>query len=464
MKIMLLNPPQARGFSQPPMSLLSLQAYLEQAGYSVSLYDANAEGCNVAGAVIGANKGDLVGITVVTPMVETVKQICDQLQAINPKIFIVLGGAHPTVLPDDTLRYIRSADAVIRGEGEKALAALAEVIADKTDIGSVPNLTYRLEGSIVKNPQDEEIVSVEDLPYLPIGKLDLSKYKPIPPHGKYPPYAPMITSRGCPYSCAYCSKGGLGNKYRAQSSRRVVNEMQYLNRRLGIKEIAFFDDVFTLNRNRIHDICADLESRRSLFKVHWSCITRVDLVDLKLLKHMKKAGCYAIAFGIESGSQMMLDKMNKKVTIEQIEDAVDAAKTAGMDVLGYFMFGYPGETVETIELTMNFARKLPLDYVQFSPVVPFPGTDLHELYKIQRPLESHQWHNFADSFFDSVKQPVFENDDLTRFALTHWQKLAYRQWYFNPGYLWRRLLRLRSFNEIKIAIKGLIMLLGNFRR
>jgi anaerobic magnesium-protoporphyrin IX monomethyl ester cyclase len=270
------------------------------------------------------------------------------------------------------------------------------------------------------------------------------------------PFAAMVTSRGCPYRCAYCSKPVFGSRFRARSPEHVVEEIVYLQDRFGVKEIAFYDDTFTLDKKRIHALAEGIIARK--LKIAWTCETRVNLVDRELLTHMKRAGCYALAYGIESASPDIIDVLCKDTTIEQVEKAVKGSREAGLQVIGYFMLGSPGETPDTIRQTIEFAKKLKVDFAQFSITTPFPGTGLYDVY-MQGRKEEISWESFVYAGTDNPTTPVFESDLLSREDLTYWTRRAYRDFYLRPSYLWQRLRKCTSVNEIKINIKGLQMLM-----
>jgi anaerobic magnesium-protoporphyrin IX monomethyl ester cyclase len=297
---------------------------------------------------------------------------------------------------------------------------------------------------------------MDSLPYPAYHLLPWKRYRPHPPHGMSMPFAAMVTSRGCPYRCAYCSKPVFGSKFRAQSPARVVDELAYLKDRFGVKEVAFYDDSFTVDKKRVHAIADRIIS--SGLKINWTCETRVNLVDKELLHHMRMAGCYAVAYGIESASPATIKTLQKDTTIEQVEAAVKASREAGLQVVGYFMIGSPGDTPDIIQQTIDFAKKLKVDFAQFSVTTPFPGTELYDIY-MQNRNESISWDDFVYAGTDNPTMPVFESDKLTRDDMVRWLTRAYREFYLRPAYLWQRLRRCTSLNEIKMNLKGFGMLL-----
>jgi len=290
--------------------------------------------------------------------------------------------------------------------------------------------------------------------------LPWRRYEPHPPHGRALPFAAIITSRGCPYRCSYCSKPIFGSKFRAQSPERVVDEVAYYKDRFGVKELAFYDDVFTLNKKRAYAIAEEIIKRG--LKIGWTCETRVNLVDKDLLSHMKQAGCYAIAYGIESASPEILDTLNKGITIDEVEEAIRLTQEVGLQTIGYFMIGSPGESPETIGKTIEFAKKLKLDFAQFAITTPFPGTELYNLY-LKDKGSTIPWENFVYGGTGNKVTPVFESDELSRADLQYWTGRAYKEFYLRPSYLWQRIQQVNSIRDLRINAKGFFMLLGNIK-
>ena len=269
------------------------------------------------------------------------------------------------------------------------------------------------------------------------------------------PFAALVTSRGCPYHCAYCSKPIFGNRFRAQKPERVLEEVAYIRERFGVREIAFYDDVFTLDKKRVHEIADGLIKKGT--QLSWTCEARVNLVDRELLQHIKQAGCYAIAYGIESAAPEILDTLSKDITLKQVEEAVRITREANLQTIGYFMIGSPGESPETIRQTIQFAKKLKLDFAQFSITTPFPGTELYNL--LGDKSKDIPWESFVYSGADSQLVPVFESEQLSRNDLKYWARQAYKEFYLRPVYLWQRIQRIKSWGDLKVNIKGLSMLL-----
>jgi anaerobic magnesium-protoporphyrin IX monomethyl ester cyclase len=455
LKITLIAPPQGTSYPQPPLGLALLAAILEKHGYPVNIIDANALGLKPEDITLPPDT-DIAGITAMTPTIGAALRIARRVKQINPKIKVILGGPHVTLLPQATLQSSPDIDIIVRGEGDDTFVEILAALEKIPPLESIPGISFIKDSHIINTPERKTNVNMDSLPFAAYHLLPKKAYKPHPPHGLRLPFTAMVTSRGCPYHCAYCSKPVFGNNFRAQSAERVVAEMVYLQEKFGIQEIAFYDDSFTLDKKRVHAICALILEKH--MKMAWTCETRVNLVDKELLKHMKQAGCYAIAYGIETASPEIMKTLQKDITLEQVEKAVQIHHEIGLQAVGYFMLGSPGETPETIMQTINYAKKLKLDFAQFSVTTPFPATELYDIY-MQGRKDPPRWENFIYASTGNPATPVFESDKLTREALKTWTGRAYRKFYLRPAYIWRRLLKCTTRADIKMNFKGLGMLL-----
>ncbi len=459
-KIVFVNPPQHTGYPQPPMGLATLAAVLEKEGFEATIVDANVERLEPEEVVPRVTNADVVCLTAMTPTIGTALKIAHQVKQARPDLPVLLGGAHATLLPEETLAGTGDVDIVVRGEGENIIVNLLRHLGIKQTLDNLPGITYRRDGEIVSTPMTAENVDLDSLPFLAYHLLPWRKYKPHPPHGRALPFAAIITSRGCPYHCSYCSKPVFGTRFRAQSPQRVAEEIAYYKERFHIGELAFYDDVFTLDGKRAHAIAENMLQRG--FKIPWTCETRVNLVDKELLQHMKQAGCYAIAYGIESASPEILKTISKNITLEQVEAAVRLTREAGIQAIGYFMLGSPGETPETVRQTIDFAKKLKLDFAQFAITTPFPGTELYDIY-LKNGHKDISWEDLSYARLEGGVTPVFDSKELSKADIQHWIKRAYREFYLRPDYIGQRISRIRSLRDIIVNMKGFSMLMGNVR-
>jgi len=454
--MILINPSWNTKYPQPPLGLASLAAVLEKNGHQIEILDANALQLSEYDVVKKVDSADIIGITAMTPIINSTIQIAKGIKQNNPDSIIILGGPHATILPEEILNNVPEIDIIVKGEGEETIVELYNALKRGEGIENVHGIVYRDHGIIKSTPPRPPIMDLDSLPFLAYHLLPLKKYKLHPPRGRKYPFMAMLTSRGCPYNCIFCSKSVFGRKFRCQSPERIVNEIVYLKERFKVKEIAFYDDVFTLNKKRTIQFIKELKERN--LDIIWTCETRVNLVTEELLKEMKKTGCYMIAYGIESGNQMILNNLRKKITIEQIKSAIEATHKVGIQSVGYFMLGSPGETPETIRQTIDFAKSLPLDFAQFSITIPYPGTDLHNIY-LNSGNKNVKWDDFIYASFKLSSAPVFETELLSKEDLQEWCAKAYKEFYLRLSYIWKRLVGIRSTGDLKTNVKGFLMLL-----
>lgn len=459
LKVALVNPAQVTRYPQTPMGLALIAAVLEKEGHQVTVVDANVLRLQPEEVVYRVTDADVVGLTAMTPTVNTAASIAHYIKQTNPNSTVILGGAHAILLPEETLATIPEVDVIVRGEGEETIIDLLRALEHKQPLSKIQGISYRQDGKVISTDARSAIVDLDSLPFLAYHLLPMRGYRPHPPHGRALPFAAIITSRGCPYRCSYCSKPVFGDNYRGQSSKRVVDEIAYHKRKFGIKEFAFYDDVFTLDKQRAYAIADEIIERG--LKIDWTCETRVNLVDKELLRYLKQAGCYSIAYGIESGSQEIVNTLNKDITLEQAEEAVSLSREVGLQTIGYFMIGSPGESPETIRQTIQFAKNLKLDFAQFSITIPLPGAKLYKLYIDGRKGESIPWESFVYADFNKSITPIFESNQLNKDDIQKWIKRAYKEFYLRPSYIWQRIRHTTSMGDLRVGIKGLSMFLGN---
>lgn len=456
MKTVLINPPQNTKYPQPPLGLASIAAVLEGENYQAEILDANALQLSESEIAEEIGNVDITGITAMTPFINSAIKVAKEIKKEKPGSTVIVGGAHVTVLPEETLSNVPEIDIIVRGEGEETVVELYNALKSGISLQNVRGITYRDNGRVISTPMRPPIADLDSLPFPAYHLLPLHRYKLHPPHGRKLPFMAILTSRGCPYNCIFCSKPIFGRKVRSQSPQRIASEVEYLEEKFKVKEIAFYDDIFTLDKKRIAKLAEEFKQRN--LNLPWTCETRVDLVTEELLKAMKEAGCYMIAYGIESGNQTILDNLRKKITIAQVRKAIKMTHDIGIQSIGYFMLGSPGETPATIRQTIDFANYLPLDFAQFSVTIPFPGTDLYNLY-LKQGIGNENWDNFVYANLRSISAPVFETASLSKGDLQKWSKTAYREFYLRFSYIWERLRKTRSLRDLKTNIRGLGMFL-----
>ena len=335
--------------------------------------------------------------------------------------------------------------------------------ADPPDFSAVKGLLYRDNGKIINNGRAAPIKNLDALPFPARDLFPLFKYRTHPPYRLHNAYATLITSRGCPYQCTYCTKSVSGQNFRSQSAERVVKEIEFLIKEYKIKQIHFYDDDFTINMQRVEDICDRLIEKN--IKILWSCVTRVDLVNERLLAKMRQAGCWLIAYGVESGNQHILDNVKKGYTLKKIKHAFRLTKKAGIRVLGYFMAGLPGETYATLDETMALSLALEPDFVSWSITALYPGSRLY-----QQALNGELGNNYAQikvpiaEHFSSVSSLspfahghafIYEGDIPRDYILKRVNR-AYQRFYLRISYIIRFCLKLQTITEALSYLKTLL--------
>lgn len=424
LKIVLVRPNYPSHLITPPLSLGYLSAYLKLRNFEVEIIDGLNLDLSNQEIAQKCLEADLVGINCLSAYYPEVIQLCKLLKKLNKTV--IIGGPHASALPELTLQE-SGADYVVICEGEITFAELAEKIAAQQVTDDIPGVYSKNSTKLAIRPL---IDNLDFLPFPDWEQLDPRKYK-CAPHGgiaKAFPIAPIASSRGCPFSCNFCASPKLWNKkIRFRSPEKVVDEIELLVNTYGVKEIHFVDDNITLKKPHITGICNIILKRK--IKVHWALPNgiRVDNVNEELFSLMKKSGCYSVAFGIESGVQSILNNVNKKIDLKTIALAVNAAKKQKILTQGFFIFGMPGETPETMQQTLDFALRLPLDKAQFLLLDILPGTPLWDQYK----KEAHP--NFE---YKSFQEPVWIPPNLSYRQLKEMQAHAFRKFFLRPKQIW----------------------------
>lgn len=394
--IVLVNPPYSfwspdrnylRPFigNLPSLGLLSLGAILRKSGYRVKIVESASLGLSFARTIgeILRERPTYVGLSCTTASVENAAKIAKAVKEKNPETLVLAGGPHITALPEETFRRFPDFDFGIRGEGETALPDLLEALEGKKNLDQVQSAVFRQGEEIRVNPRRGFIENLDTLPFPAFDLLPEFPWAYHPPFLNYlkGPAASLISSRGCPQSCTFCDRSVFGNHYRYFSEDYLWDLISLLhrNRQYGIRHLVFTDDQFAASRPRLVRLCEKLA--RGGLNLRWNCDARVDSVDLPVLKMMKKAGCWMISYGIESGSQKILDQTRKGITLDQVEQAVRWTKEAGIRAKGLFMIGYPEETEETLGETLAFIGQSRLDEINLSFLTPYPGTEIYRQAK-----------------------------------------------------------------------------------
>lgn len=432
-----------------PLGLLYLASYLRQAGIEVGVIDAHRENIDHSRMLkrLPEKEPDFVGVTTYTPggpaEAYEIARVCKQRYE---RVKVIAGGPHVSAVPEEAIAA-GNIDYVVRGEGEETLLELVR----GHDPFRTQGLSCRREGVAVHNADRPPIRNLDEIPFPAYDLLDPRGYGVTMGRARRSPAASIIMTRGCPYSCRFCQAGRLGKSFRSRSPENVLAEMELLSRRFGVREFAFQDDVFTANRKNLLELCDLL--RRSDLGVWWSCLSRVDAVDSEMLGIMKAAGCRQIGFGVESGSDEILQAAGKKTTVSMARQAVRLAREAGLEVVTYFILGLPGETKETLERTLRLSRDLKPDYCLYNILVPLPGTDIYRDAEREGALATRDWRRYTGS------QAVLELPGLDGDYLARFYRRAYLRFYLHPAYLLRKLIQIRSLADLALGGWSLARLL-----
>jgi radical SAM superfamily enzyme YgiQ (UPF0313 family) len=436
-------------------SYLNLQAaaVLRQAGHEVGYIDCQPEGVSFAELVpeVVRRAPDLVVLYVEQIKIHVDKALAEALrERCGARVAFV--GPFVTPLGTQVVRETPSVEFAIRGEYDEALREVCDLL-ERGDPAwrKVEGLSVRGEdGTVEEVGGYRHVADLDALPFPAYDLIDLGRY-----HEsvfRRVPAATMITSRGCPYQCVYCwfPQTIYGHKWRAQSAERVVAEMEHLHREFGVREIRLDDDIFELNRARVLEICRLLQ-RKSMDLI-WAPQCRPDRMDPELLHEMKKAGCGRVLYGCESANQEILDKMKKKGKVEDIANATKWTKEAGIDVHNCFIIGFPWDTRETVEKTIEYAYSLNAEFCQFGIATPLPGTELLEIVEKQGALVSGEDWSQHDGFSKSAVSYDQNGDGkgLDRESIERYATDAYRRYYLRPRYVGMMVKRaFRSADDLR---------------
>lgn len=388
-----------------------------------------------------------IGITATILTINAACEIGKGLKENFPKIPLIIGGPQFCSSPSEVLEK-DIFDIGVIGEGEETFLEVARSLrTGKFTPQPIKGIAHKSNGGVVFNEPRPYISDLDAIPY-PARHLypPLSCYHPVPASYRKKPVGLMITSRGCPYKCIFCDRTVFGNRFRAHSPNYVANEIELLMGKFGAREIRFMDDTFTMDIKRVYGICGEIFKRR--IKVPWTCLTRVDRVSIDLLKTMKKAGCWQVIYGLESGDDQMLARMKKGVTSADNEKAVRLAKKAGLNVRATFIFGMPGETLNSIKKTVDFAKRIKLDVVNFFTVILYPGNELYSIAKKEGKIIHSDYEHYTSLIDTEETKLHYLPEAISEKELKNAIVQSYRDYYFRPAFLIKQILDIKTFDDI----------------
>lgn len=437
-RVILVNPPLGReerygklaigGSYMPPLGLSYLASSLKENGFEVFIVDCEALSLSVEKGsthILGLGP-DFIGITSTTVSVNHAARLALCLKKTKKEIPIILGGSHVTVIAEETMQKFPQFDIGVLGEGELTIVELLKALEAGDSLDEVRGLIVRVDKDLVKVTEPREVI--EDLDKLPFPALDLLPdltryYRPSVFGFKKLPAGSLITSRGCPGRCSFCNQGPFGKRYREHSAGYVMEMIKVLYYKYGVRDIAIYDGTFGINKKRFVLLC-EMLIKEGLDLV-WSSNARVDLITLENLRLMKRAGCWSVAYGIESGAQEIIDFLQKGIKIDEVRRVLDMTRKAGIVTKGYFMLGAPMETEETMQKTLDFVLTSSLDLVTMNNYTPLPGTKdydrVSEYGKFNKDWRLLNEHNI-----------VFVPNGLTARQIDHSIRKITRRFYLRP--------------------------------
>jgi len=454
------------GGNLPPLGIASLAAWVREKGFSVGLFDAIALRLSDEDLVgrVQAAAPRVIGFSALTGNFHRAAACAKKLRDRFPDVLIVIGGHHATIAPVDALGEAPGIDLAVIGEGERPLLELltryreagwqrSGFLENRSRLDELRGIAYRSGDGVVVTPPGLRIENLDSLPFPARDLLPMQDYLPLPNQYLRKPVVHMTAIRGCPFACSFCSNNAVfGRTIRCKSPARVVEEIAHVMERYGAREISFWDDTMTANRDWMIAFCDELLRRR--LDITWTGYARANTVDLPLLRKMKQAGCWNLFYGFEAGDQQLLDNVGKGIPLETMRQAAKWTQEAGIEVRGSFMLALPGETPELARKTIRFAIELDVDYAQFCITTPYPGTRLWkeaETYgRLRRDFPDY--HCWSPVF---VPRGYRDEDEILDMERT-----AVRQFYCRPAFVWKCLRKIHNGADLMRYLKGLRMLAG----
>ena len=384
-KVLLVSPAGRAASQRPPFALMCIASYLEKNAIPTDIidikgYEPKEKITSEILSEIKKRDADIIGTTCLTTELREILELCREIKILKPDAKIIAGGIHPSLIPEELVFRNSPVDFAVMGEGEQTFLELVQAIRKDSNVAGVKGIAWHKNNRLAKTPARPYIKDLDLLPFPAFDKIDMNFYtKPdfycirgIPIAGFY-----TYTSRGCPYRCRFCvNKNIFGRMLRFRSPKLVGEEVQILKDKYKIDGLYVYDDTFTVNKEHVLSICREFRERK--LDLIWACETRVHLVYEDLMREMKKSGCIQIDFGVESGSQEVLDRLQKDITVEQIKNAFRICKKTGIRTFANFMLNTPEETEDDVQKTISLARELNATVSIFNITTPFPGTDIYD--------------------------------------------------------------------------------------
>jgi anaerobic magnesium-protoporphyrin IX monomethyl ester cyclase len=458
MKVMLVVPPwtirdirahdtQGIAGKWPPIGTLYIASVLRKEGFDVVFRDGAFYTHNELLKEIENEQPDALGAFVIAMFWERAQSLFRDVRKRLPDCYTFAGGHGPSALGETALEECPHLDAIVFSEGEYSTRDLMKCIKEEADIREVAGTVVRFQGEITRNPDRPFIENLDNVPMPAMDLAHLDSYRPSYGQVLHLPSMQVISSRGCMNDCLYCYRMMGRNILRYRSPANVVDEIEFYVKKYGARDIKFWDESFTFDRDRAIGISEELMRRN--IQVSWWISARADTVDAEMLAIMKKAGCWCINFGVESGVQKNLDMLRKNLTVEQIEEAVQLTHEAGIKTFTTYIFGIPGETFEEGLQTIELAKRLNSYITEFFPISPFPGTDLWDM-----ACKSKKFDRDVKKIGLLKEEIVYSPDSMTHAEVAELRRRAFKEYYMRPSFVWRYLTGIRSVFEFKALFAG----------
>ncbi|MBF0380604.1 MAG: radical SAM protein [Magnetococcales bacterium] len=438
----------------PPLSLMYVAGTLEKIGVEVKIIDMIASRLSLDEtlAEIREFAPDMLGFTLSTYSFHAILNWIKSFKE-HTGLPVVVGGAHVMLYPIETMSH-KAIDYAIVGEAEKPLPEFIDAIKNGKSLHGIKSLCFRDNGKLISDLTRQIVENIDDIPYPTRHLIDNTKYFNI--LSKTKNFTAMLSTRGCPYRCTFCDQ--KTPPYRLRTAKSFVEEVKYNYHKFGIREFDIYDSTLTANRRRVIEIC-DLLVKEDL-DIGWTIRSTIMAINYEVLDALKRAKCHTIMYGVETSDPEILKRMKKNISSERVWDRLRYTSKIGIRVLGYFMFGYPGETRKTIEDTIQYSLDLPLDYAQFTVLIPFPDTEIYEYYQENSDC-GDIWAKYTlDPNYDVNIELL--GSELKREEVSKMLAKAYYRFYFRPRIIWARLRQLTSKDEFIQLSKGAIGLLKGY--
>ena len=443
--VTLVNPAAPVGAAMHmPFALLGLgylAAVLEKNQYQVDVIDCQLQKLSLDDfrSEISKRQPNIVGVTSSTLTYQSALKLVKIAKEICPNCITIAGGPHVTFWDDKALEECPELDIVVRREGENTMLELVQKIEAEKSYDDVLGTTVRANGKIVKNPDRPYIEDLDALPFPARHLWPMERLR------EYEDILYLATSRGCVYWCEFCTTVRMhGRKYRMRSPKNVVDELEFLHKTYGVKKFTFCDDAFTVDQPRTEALCSEILQRG--LKIEWNCGTRVDMITKELLGKMKDAGCISVWFGVESGTQQVLDAMKKGISPELTVKVLGWVRELGLKPVPNVILGFPGETKKSAWKTIKFVEKIAPDDVGFYNVAtPFPGTPMYDMVK------EKGWLRVTDFDMYDTTHPIFETPQLSMKELGKLREGAFHHYYLRRAFFFSKKRRFKVSTALIVA-------------